>query len=124
MFLGNKPAVFRSGRKAKLIAACLFFLLFTIAEAYAVVSGQKLWAKRYNSSAAKDDVAVAAAVGPNGTLYVTGSSAGDYATIKYAPNGGAQWVRRYDGPRAGGDDQARALAVDRLGYAYVAGASP
>ncbi len=46
----------------------------------------------------------------------------DYATLKYDSNGTQQWVARYGGPR-GGDDFARALALDSAGNVYITGES-
>ncbi|MFC7670962.1 SBBP repeat-containing protein [Hymenobacter humi] len=69
------------------------------------------------------DVAVDAA----GNVYVTGlsvvgnSQAGlDYVTVKYAPTGQQLWAARYNGP-TNNQDEARALAVDAAGNAYVTG---
>ena len=62
-----------------------------------------------------------------GNVYVTGFSKdsvgwGDYATIKYDPQGRRQWVARYDGT-AHGMDWATAVAVDAPGNVYVTGYS-
>lgn len=56
--------------------------------AYDAASGQQLWAERYDSpEPGKHDSAHAVAVGPGGTVYVTGESHGggyrDFATIAY-----------------------------------------
>jgi uncharacterized delta-60 repeat protein len=61
------------------------------------------------------------AVDGQGNIYVTGTSAGDYATVKYDPSGTEQWVRRYDG--AGNEDTPEAIAADANGNVYVTGSS-
>ena len=48
-------------------------------------NGDSLWIKTYNGPADALDDAFALAVDDSGNVYVTGSSEGDYATIKYSP---------------------------------------
>lgn len=89
--------------------------------------GNELWAQRYDGPGNSEDHAYAAAVDGFGNVYVTGMSigegtAGDYATIKYHPDGTAGWVRRYDGPGSGWD-YARTIAVDGSGNVCVTGMS-
>ncbi len=82
------------------------------------------WSATYDGPARWDspaDVAVDSAE----NLYVTGSSDGlssgyDYLTIKYSPTGETLWVRRYNGT-ANDWDQAKAVATDAAGCAYVTG---
>ena len=90
-------------------------------------SGNELWVKRYDGPGNSGDYAYAIAVDGSGNVYVTGMSigtgtAGDYATIKYHPNGDTAWVRRYNGP-PNGWDYARAMAVDDSRSVYVTGMS-
>jgi uncharacterized delta-60 repeat protein len=90
-------------------------------------AGQRQWVVRYNGTANYDDQVAAIAIDATGNVYVTGTSYGsessyDYATIKYNASGQQQWVARYDGP-ASSDDQARAIAIDGAGNAYVTGYS-
>jgi len=89
-------------------------------------NGDVLWVKRYDGPGNFWDIAFALAVDGGGNVCVaghnTGTSMGDYATIKYAPNGDVLWVRTYDGP-GGGMDIAYALVVDDSGNVYVTGAS-
>src|SRR5574341_1099426 len=90
-------------------------------------NGDTLWVRRYNGPGNLYDDASALAVDNSGNVYVTGGSWGsgtysDYATIKYAPNGDTQWVRRYNGP-GNWVDEASALAVDNFGNVYVTGGS-
>ncbi len=71
-----------------------------------------------------DDFANAVAVSPDGTtVYVTGDSSGDYATVAYsAATGRRLWVRRH-GP-ANRDDDASSVAVSPDGTAvFVTGGS-
>ncbi len=89
-------------------------------------AGAEQWARSYNGPANDYDEANAVALGPDGSVYVTGYSRGDvnrdYATVSYSPDGNEQWVMRYDGP-ANHYDAAVAIAVDGAGCAYVTGQS-
>ncbi len=93
-------------------------------------NGNFLWSQIYNGLGNGNDIAYAVAVDIFGNIYVTGESddgtevGQDYATIKYNPEGGQEWVRTYDGTYSGpGTDVAYAIAVDRWGYIYVTGES-
>ena len=64
-------------------------------------NGDTAWLRRYNGLANDNDGALAIAVDDSGYVNVTGVSVGggtdgDYATIKYYPNGDTAWVRRYN----------------------------
>jgi len=88
-------------------------------------NGTVAWVRTYNGPAHGYDGATAIAVDGSGNVYVTGESwgsetYGDYATIKYAPNGDTLWVRRYE---VGAPDSATAIAVDASGNVYVTGYS-
>ncbi|NIM99228.1 MAG: hypothetical protein GTO24_14450 [candidate division Zixibacteria bacterium] len=90
-------------------------------------SGNKLWVQRYDGPGDSEDYAYAVVADDLGNVYVTGMSigegtAGDYATIKYRPDGTAAWVRRYDGP-ANGWDYGRDIAIDGSGNVCVTGIS-
>jgi hypothetical protein len=90
-------------------------------------SGSQAWVARYNGPGNATDDARAIKLDSTGNVYVTGGSTGasgflDYATIKYSASGSQLWVARYDGPGAG-DDDAKDLAVDSSGNAYVTGYS-
>jgi hypothetical protein len=86
-------------------------------------SGSQLWVRTYNGPSDSADAAWDIAVDNSGCVYVTGesrdaSTGWDYVTIKYYPDGLPVWTRRFDG---GGDEQAKAVAVDNSGNAYVTG---
>jgi len=91
-------------------------------------NGETLWSNHYDGTGFySKDRANALAVDYSGNVYVTGQSQGsgtsyDYATIKYAPNGNALWVRRYNGS-GNYDDRAFALELDSVGNVYVTGQS-
>jgi hypothetical protein len=90
-------------------------------------SGNELWAADYNGSGNSIDQGNAIVVDNSGDVYVTGCSygsgtSGDYATIKYGPDGNEVWVARYTGP-GNSEDDARALALDNSGNVYVTGYS-
>jgi uncharacterized delta-60 repeat protein len=86
------------------------------------------WVARYNGPGNTYDGARALAIDNAGNVYVTGDSwgsgtSGDYATIKYDPNGNQLWLVRYNG-EANMADTAWALKVDNSGNVYVTGQSP
>ncbi|MFC1890186.1 SBBP repeat-containing protein [Thermodesulfobacteriota bacterium] len=88
-------------------------------------NGIELWVAHYNGPGDDDDEAQSVRVDGAGNVYVTGTSygvetQGDYATVKYGPDGAELWVARHDGP-AGMHDEANALAVDGDGNVYVTG---
>jgi len=89
-------------------------------------AGTEIWVRRYDGPStvfANDyDRAAALAVDAGGNVFVTGNSSDDFATVKYDAAGTEIWVRRYNGPAAGGD-WATAIAVDAAGNSYVSGSS-
>ena len=101
--------------------------------AYDASTGAQLWVKRYNGPANRNDRPRSLGVSPDGSkVFVTGSSeyylndnaTSAYATLAYDASTGAQlWVKRYDGPRDGGDG-ATALGVSPDGSkVFVTGVS-
>jgi hypothetical protein len=77
--------------------------------------GVQQWVARYDSPSHGADEAAAIAVDAAGNVIVTGTSAGDWATVKYDINGVQLWAVR----RTGGT--ARDVAVDPAGNVYVVG---
>jgi len=73
----------------------------------------------YSGAIYENDYATAIAVDATGSIYVTGSSCGDYATVKYDSAGVEQWVAIY-GYYTGGD-LANGIAVDNAGHIYITG---
>ncbi len=92
------------------------------------MNGAQLWVRRYNGPPDDSDCPQAIAVDDTGNVYVTGGEGGisvrkgDFATIKYGPDGKELWIKRYNGPD-NGPDFALCLALDGFGNVYIAGAS-
>ena len=86
--------------------------------------GSRAWVKTYDGGG--DDQATDIALGPDGSVYVTGNSVrggyDDFATVKYSAAGAEEWVAFYNGPN-NVNDQTTAIAVDAEGNAYVTGPS-
>ena len=96
-------------------------------------AGAQRWAKRYGfkttGTGSKIDYAQGLALDHSGNIYVTGESAdyngwGNFATIKYLPNGKTGWLTRsaFGATNAtNANCVAKALAVDWTGNVYVTG---
>lgn len=103
-------------------------LVFWVLPALAEIIVDTAWVRRYNGPSNDQDIAWAIAVDGSGNVYVAGwcdgssYEPGDYATIKYYPNGDTAWVRTYNGP-ADSSDGAYDVAVDGSGNVYVTGYS-
>ena len=87
-------------------------------------AGALLWKTRYDGPAHRDDYVNGLAVDAHDNVFVAGASVGlgtgrDYVTIKVRKSGARAWVRRYAGPEV--FDEARGVAVDTDGNAYVTG---
>ena len=80
------------------------------------------WVQTYNGPVNGDDVPSAVTVDSDNNVIVTGSSGGDYATIKYSSQGVPLWTNRYNGT-GNGNDAARAVAVDGSNNVIVTGTS-
>ena len=81
---------------------------------YSASTGEQLWVRRHQGSAAEivcDDA---------GNIYLTGWNNFDYQTIKYNTNGDVVWTKTYNGT---GSDYARAIIIDNSGNIYVTGVS-
>lgn len=88
-------------------------------------AGSQMWVARYDLPQPIDqptsaDIAAAIAVDGAGNVYVTGSSNGDYATVKYNSAGQQLWASRY---ASAGNDAAADVAVDAAGNVAVTGGS-
>jgi hypothetical protein len=115
--------------KIPLTAGKLFILtmLLLVSAPVFAQSVDTAWVRRYDGPVNGYDDAYAIAVDGSGNVYVTGRSpgsgtSGDYATIKYYPDGDTAWLRRYDGPE-NSYDEANAIAVDGSVNVYVTGES-
>lgn len=89
------------------------------------VSGQQLWASRYNSPENSTDFATVVRVDGSGNVFVTGSSKDhdtemDYATLRYNALGQEMWLARLNG-NGNADDVPSAMELDALGNIYVTG---
>jgi uncharacterized delta-60 repeat protein len=90
-------------------------------------AGNELWVARYNGLGNAADIAESLDLGSDGSVVVTGVSAGvgtsnDYATVKYDDAGNQLWLARYNGP-GNGNDHAYAVGVDEGNNVYVTGES-
>jgi DNA-binding beta-propeller fold protein YncE len=97
--------------------------------AYNAHTGANVWARRYNGTGNRNDIANAIAVSPDGSkVFVTGRSRNasgnsDYLTYAYSSKGVGVWLRRYDGT-AHRNDMANAIAVSPDGRkVFVTGQS-
>lgn len=85
--------------------------------------GSPLWDRTFNPTPVMDG-ATAIAVDPAYNVVVAGytngqgTTAGDFAVIKYSPGGDSLWARLIN---SGAGDCANAVAVDDTGNVYVAG---
>lgn len=120
MSVHTQISIFKEHNLLKVVMVSILVFMFA-AQAYAFVSGEQLWAKRYNYSGL-DDTARNIVTDKNNNVYVLGQSGQDYALAKYDAAGNQKWVKRYNGP-AGGSDIPSSLAVDKNSNVYVTGGS-
>lgn len=90
-------------------------------------TGALKWVARYNGPANSEDYAWDLKVDLSGYIYVTGYSTGtnlkyDCLTIKYNPQGGEEWVARYNGPD-NLHDYATKLGIDDHSNVFITGYS-
>lgn len=103
--------------KTKIFSLLISFSLLPAINLFSQVSRE--WVSIYSQST---DDAKALAVDKSGNIYVTGTSGGDYATVKYNSNGIQQWAARYNGS-GNSTEYANSIAVDDSGNVYVTGGS-
>lgn len=97
----------------------LFVFLISINSVKVFSQVSREWISSYHFSS---EDAKALAIDKSGNVYVTGSSGGDYATVKYNSSGIQQWASRYNGT-GNSTEYANAIAVDDSGNVYVTGGS-
>jgi hypothetical protein len=89
-------------------------------------TGVPLWTNRYPAVNIEGNYPYAIASDQDGNVFVTGHAASatyfDYVTLKYSSAGVPLWTNSYAGTRDG-TDEAKAIAVDRQGNAFVTGYS-
>jgi hypothetical protein len=84
--------------------------------------GAQAWVQRFTGSPGAGGNARGIAVDGSGNVFVAGSWANDFATVKYSNAGVPLWTNRYHGPGAG-SDVAHAIAIDGSGNVFVTGDS-
>ncbi|MGH7452278.1 MAG: tandem-95 repeat protein, partial [bacterium] len=89
---------------------------------YLSADGTPRWFRRYDGPTHGDDKAAALVLDSTGKVYVTGTSGGDYGTLKYDSQGNLLGKQLYNGP-FNGVDAATAIGVDNAGNIYVTGGS-
>ncbi|UCD19263.1 MAG: SBBP repeat-containing protein [candidate division WOR-3 bacterium] len=89
-------------------------------------NGDTAWVRNYANPGSYNERANSIAIGPAGNIYITGytmsSSAGDYFTIKYKPDGNVSWTRVYNGV-GNGYDFSNWVTVDADENVYITGYS-
>lgn len=91
-----------------------------ILAALAPAASSQSWTNVYIGPGNISSLGFAIAADRSGSVYVAGSSAGHYGTIKYSPAGAALWTNLYN---AGLADFAHTIAVDNNSNVYVTGNS-
>lgn len=88
--------------------------------------GDTAWIRNFVGAGSANERASSIAIGPSGNIYITGytmsSSAGDYMTIKYRPDGDTVWTRRYNGT-GNGYDFSNWITVDNQDNVFITGYS-
>ncbi|MDO8414492.1 MAG: SBBP repeat-containing protein [Gallionellaceae bacterium] len=115
----HPPEIYQKIRYALVAVVLILGMVPTLS--LAAIPAQE-WVTRFNQSGASIEYAGGLVVDTAGNVYMTGSSGGDYATIKYDANGNQLWVSYYNGPANQGDS-AYKIALDATGNVYVTGSS-
>ncbi len=89
--------------------------------------GDLMWVATYGGGANGIDKGKSLALGPDGSIYVTGYiyeewDGYDCVTIKYDAEGNEIWANSYDGPGNGSDNGVK-IAIGIDGQVYVAGST-
>ncbi|MGB2696684.1 MAG: SBBP repeat-containing protein [Candidatus Zixiibacteriota bacterium] len=92
-----------------------------------VPNGDTAWIRTYNGPGNDWDWATVMTLDDSGNVYIGGWSIGDttavdFCTIKYYPNGDTAWIRRYNAP-GNDNDYIEAIGVDSDGNVSITGNS-
>lgn len=83
-------------------------------------NGVPLWTNRYSTATVDEPKAIA--VGPDGTVVVSGTSSDDYLSIAYANDGIPIWTNRYSATNTS-IDRVESMAMAATGTIFLTGVS-
>lgn len=88
--------------------------------------GDTIWVRKYDSGRGMDwgsDLLIDSL----NNIYITGTGYGlsspDYLTLKYNSNGQLIWDKYYNGLNYASEDEAKSIAIDKVGNVYITGKS-